>query len=428
MSSLRSNESFLRLFLGRLVTNAGDSMYFIATMWLVYELTGSPFYTGLAGFLVQIPTALQFLTGPLVDRWPLRPLLVITQLVQGLCVLVVPIAAWTGHLTVWVVLSLMPLLTLINQFVYPAQAATLPRIVEKDQLVRANSLFSTAYQGVDAALNAASGVLIALVGAVTLYLINAATFAVAIVLFLGLTIPTKTAVQPTDEAKSDPTVGGKARNDQVESDGPGYLARLQEGLSYVHHSLLGTLLIGAVVANFTYGLMIAALPEFSSLRGGPEIYGLLMAAMAAGNLIGAAFAPFIDDLPVGWASIGGFSTAAVFWFGALIVSWQPAVVGLFVLSFIPVRATNVMLNSLIQTAVAEDMLGRVASVISSVSTVAVPVGSLIGGILATNFGSTFVMGGRTVGLLFLAGYYLVQPQLRSLPTVVKADERALNVQ
>lgn len=428
MGSLRSNESFVRLFLGRLVTNAGDSMYFIATMWLVYELTNSPFYTGLAGFLVQIPTGLQFLTGPLVDRWPLRPLLVVTQLIQGVCVLIVPIAAWTGHLSVWLILSIIPLLTFINQFVYPAQSATLPRIVGKDQLVRANSLFSTAYQGFNLALNAASGVLIAIVGAVTIYLIDAVTFGIAVALFLGLDIPNTSTAGTTDEQADGDESGDDARSDRTESEQPGYFARLTEGISYVRESLLSMILVGSVVANFTYGLMIAALPAFASLRGGPEVYGLLMAAMAAGNLIGSASAPLIDDLPVGWAKIGGYSLAAVCWFGALTVTWQPAIVGLFLLSFVPVRATNVMSHSLVQSAVDDDLLGRVTSVSSSISTVTLPIGSLLGGIIAVDLGSTMVMGGRIVGLVFLIGYYLFNPQLRSLPSVVKADETALEVQ
>lgn len=427
MGALRSNESFVRLFLGRVVTNAGDSMYFIAAMWLVYDLTGSPFYTGLAGFLVQIPTIFQFLTGPLVDRWPLRRLLVSTQLIQGICVLAVPIAAWTGNLSVWVVLSIVPLLTLVNQFVYPAQSAAIPRIVEEDQLVRANSLFSTAYQGLDMALNAISGVLIAVIGAVTIYLIDAVTFAITVVLFLGLEIPERAKTGATNTADDEEIGDDEVQGDRAEDDRAGYRARLREGIGYVRHSLLSTILVGSLVANFTYGLMFAALPAFADLRGGPEVYGLLMAAMAAGNLIGSASATFIDDLPVGWAKIGGYSMAAVCWAGALTISWQPGIVALFLLSFVPVRATNVMSHALVQSAVDDDLLGRVTSVSSSVSTFTVPIGSLLGGILATDLGSTVVMGGRIGGLVFLMGYYLVHPQLRSLPSVVRADESSLDV-
>ena len=56
----------------RIFTNIGDSLYYVAAMWLVYKLSGNPFYSGLAGFLTLLPSALQFLTGPFVDRWPIK--------------------------------------------------------------------------------------------------------------------------------------------------------------------------------------------------------------------------------------------------------------------------------------------------------------------------------------------------------------------
>jgi hypothetical protein len=62
------HRGFRRLFAGRVVTNVGDSLYFVAAMWLVYRLTGDPVYSGIAGFLTLAPAALQFLVGPLVDR------------------------------------------------------------------------------------------------------------------------------------------------------------------------------------------------------------------------------------------------------------------------------------------------------------------------------------------------------------------------
>ena len=64
MQSLLANRAFRRLFAGRLVTNAGDSLYAVAAMWLVYDLTGSTAYTGLAGALTMGPQLLQGVPGP----------------------------------------------------------------------------------------------------------------------------------------------------------------------------------------------------------------------------------------------------------------------------------------------------------------------------------------------------------------------------
>jgi len=210
MSSLIRNRDFVRLFAGRVLTNAGDSLYYVASMWLVYDLTCSSFYTGLAGFLVLAPAAFQFLFGPLVDRVSLRRLLVGTQLAQALVVFAVPLAYTLGYLNVWVVLAVMPLLSLLNQPVYPAESAALPRVVDREQLVQANSLFALAYQGVDAAFNAIGGVLIALVGATALFVFDAVTFAAAALLFAGLRI--RAASDPEPGGSADDAAAGAARS------------------------------------------------------------------------------------------------------------------------------------------------------------------------------------------------------------------------
>ncbi|MFB9807612.1 MFS transporter [Haladaptatus pallidirubidus] len=131
MHKLLRNTAFRRLLFGRLVTNAGDSLYAVAAMWLVYELTGSSTYTGLAGALTMAPQLAQMLIGPLVDHWPFRRLLIAVQLVQATVVLVIPVAWLFGIRSVTLVLVVVPILSLLNQFVYPAQSAALPELSHK---------------------------------------------------------------------------------------------------------------------------------------------------------------------------------------------------------------------------------------------------------------------------------------------------------
>lgn len=411
MTGLRSNRTFIRLFLGRIVTNAGDSMYIIAATWLVWDLTGSSFYTGIAGFLVFGVQPLQFLVGPLVDRWPLERILVGTQVVQGVGVLIVPLAAATGHLSVWLVLILLPALEFLSRFVYPAQNAALPRIVDDDQLVRANSLFSLAYQGVDLTFNAITGVLIAAIGAVSIYVVNGVTFAIALAFFLGVSVPRERDDPDEDE---DSTVRK-------------YLSELREGLRYVRDSVIFDIILGAVVVNFAFGMMTAVLPAFADSLGGSEAYGFLMAAMAGGTLVGAASASFFETYSLGRVQIVGFSLTAVFWAAALAVPGLWPTVVLFFVAFAPSGAVNVMSSSMIQSAVDDTFIGRVTSVRTSFSTLMMPVGSLLGGTAAGTLGSTTVLSGMVYASAILALYYFVRPRLRTLPPVAEADEGSLGL-
>lgn len=410
MGSLWRNGAFRRLFLGRVVTNIGDSLYTIAATWLVYDLTGSSVYTGIAGFLLFAPQTLQFLAGPLVDRWPLRDVLVGTQLVQAVCVLAVPVAAVTATLSVWIVLLLVPVLALLNQFVYPAQHAALPRIVDEADIVEANSAFAFAYQGTELAFNALAGVLIAIIGAVAMYLLDAVTFAVATLLFVGMVIDDDNDDRP-------------ATNDGVGD----YRSRLREGFDYVHGSALEAMLLGGMVVNFTYGVVIAVLPAVAASFGGARSYGLLMAAIAAGNLGGAAVASRIETQPYGRLAVVGYATAGLCWAGALLVSGLAATTVLVFAAFVPMGALSVVFWSMLQAAVEGTMLGRVSSIASSLSVAMMPVGSLLGGTAATLFGETPVMYSLVGTLLLLGLFFLAKRPLRRLPSPVDADETTLGL-
>ncbi|XBM33409.1 MFS transporter [Bacillus licheniformis] len=179
MLSVLKNKNFLFLILGRLVTNIGDSMYTVAAMWLVFDLSKSTFYSGLAGFLTMFPTVLQFLTGPIVDKVRLNKVLVWSQLIQAILVLIIPLFYFIGYLNIWIIMMIMPLIVFIEQFTYPAQSAALPKIIKSQDLVKANSLMSFSYQGTDIIFTGIAGIVIASAGAISIYLVDSFTFFVS---------------------------------------------------------------------------------------------------------------------------------------------------------------------------------------------------------------------------------------------------------
>nr|WP_049971400.1 MFS transporter [Haladaptatus cibarius] len=405
MASLRKNQNFVRLFLGRLVTNVGDSLYLIAALWLVHELGGSPFLTGVAGFLTLLPGALQFLTGPFVDRWPLRRSLVVIQMIQAVCVLIIPLAAATGQLTVVLVLVLIPILSMLNQFVYPAQNAALPRIVEDGNIVRANSAFSFAYNGVDAAFNAIGGILIAVVGAVSLYVLDSITFVFAALLFASVNYP-------STEAENE---------DTDESSISQYWSDLSEGFAYVRGSVVFSIITTAAIANFALQISTAVLPSFSDQQGGPEMYGAMLGALAAGTLLGSLVAPKLENREFGRVCIFVFFFGFVFWLGSIFSPWKYGTIGLFMLAWVPVGIFNVLVHATVQTIVPDELIGRAMSVTSGVSAAAGPVGALAGGAIASVWGSVVAMVVAAFGLLAVVGFFLVRPSLRQLPAITEIE-------
>lgn len=435
MAHLRSNASFLRLFIGRLVTNAGDSIYLIASMWLVYDLTGSTLYTGIAGFLIQAPRSVQFLFGPLVDRWRLRYVLVGTQLIQSIGVLVIPVAAFTGQLTVWLLLLVMATLATLNQFVYPAQNALLPQIVNEENLVRANSLFSSAYQSANTILNAVSGVLITLIGAMTLFVVDSITFLVAAILFWGIVVPIESddgmeVIREKDGKRSSTDEQPRRHSDEERrdtDDQSSYVNDLHDGINYIRGSLILKIVIGTMVSNVGLGAAYAVLPAYADSFGGPEMFGILMALFASGTFVGTITATLVEGEPYGVLSIIGFCSAGLTLLISLLVPGILATFILFFITFIPIGVFNVLFFSLIQSVIDNDYLGRVTSVVGSLNSVMMPLGSLIGGFLAGIIGVTAVLGGLALMFILLGIYFLARHDLRTLPPIGESDERSLHL-
>ncbi|MGH1259759.1 MULTISPECIES: MFS transporter [Bacillus] len=394
------NRNFLLLFLGRIFTNIGDSLYYVAAMWLVYKLSGNPFYSGLAGFLTLLPSALQFLTGPFVDRWSIKNTLVITQVLQCMLILIIPITHYFDLLTVQLLLIIMPIVAFIEQFAYPAQSKALPLLLHKTQLLKGNSLFSFAYQGIDLICTTLSGILVALLGAITLYVIDSITFAITALLFFSLKMP--------KQAETNTSLSTKQ-----------YFSDLKEGFSIVFRSLMGVFLIGSVVANFSIGMTMAILPSFADSLGGVKSYGFFLAAISAGSLIGALFSSWVGKRNVGRVSIIGFATGAIFWFLSTIVPFQWLSILLFGLAWIPIGATNILFATISQIVIPNQYIGRINSVMRSMGTIAMPLGSLIGGYAANVFSSQLIFALASIGILFISLVWLLHPKLRALP---KADE------
>lgn len=434
------NRTFRRLFVGRVITNIGDSFYFVAAMWLVYSLTNDPVYTGIAGFVTMIPQAFQFLAGPLVDRWPIRRTLVGTQLIQAVVVSLIPIVHAFRGLSVEFVLVVMPVLSALNQLVYPAQIAALPRILDKEELVAANSAFSVAYQGFDMVANGVGGVLIGLFSAVALFTLDAVTFGIAAIVFATVSIPSANTLTNNDQPADISTMAndeGQIEDscDSLVTDGDGahretedvdsYLIRMREGVAVIRGTFLVPLLAGAVVANFSVGMMLAAtpayadsfaIPEALSQIGAPGAYGILMGSIAAGGFVGAITANLVANRRLGRSAIVGYTLAGILWSGALLANRLPLTALLFALANIPIGALSVQVAAAIQSAPPAEMVGRVSSIHGSASASMVPLGSPAGGVVAGWFSAQAAMAALGFAAFSLALYVLVNPDLRELPS------------
>ena len=281
---LWENRDFRRFFAGQFTTNAGDSLYTVAVLWLAFELSGSTLVTGALNAILLLPWLLQVIVGPLVDRLPLKSVLVGSQVVQGVVVLVLPLAAVTGHLRVGVLFVVAPVLVLATLVMAPMETALLPRIVDDDRLSEANSALATVTLGLDMVFDAIGGGIIAVFGAMTLFVADSLTFAVAAVLFAGITLGTpRTSGGSVETGDDEPAV-----RSVLES----YASDLRAGVEILRGTLFVELIMLTAVANFAAGVTLAILPAFGDGLGGPAFYGLLLGALGVGRLVGSVIGPY----------------------------------------------------------------------------------------------------------------------------------------
>ncbi len=395
---LLRERNFLLLLIGRFTTNIGDSLYTIAAMWLVFELTDDPLYSGIAGFLTMLPTALQFLTGPIVDRWNVKKIMIYTQIGEFLLILLIPIAYYLGLLNAWLVLWIMPFASLINQFVYPAQSVLLPQLITKEQLPQGNSYMAIAAQGTDLVFTGLAGILISKIGSIQLYLIDAITFLIAAFLFAQIKI------QFVSKSTASCKIGTQS-----------YFKDLQEGYRFIKNSFIPIFLVASIVANFLLGAVLAALPSYALQRGGEVYYGYYLASLSAGILIGSLLGPGLSRFKLSQITIVGFFIAGILWLLASMMQSSMVSVLLFGCAQIIVGASNVLFASTLQGILNPQIIGRVFSFIASLASISAPIGALVGGMMASQVGSGIVFLSGSIGYLFVALYWLLHPVLRKLP-------------
>ena len=128
--SLRWQEAFAALkhynyrlwFGGQVVSLVGTWMKSTAQGYLIYQITGSPFYLGLVGFVGGAPSLLFTLFGGVIaDRLPRRMLLVITQTSMMVLAFILAVLTFTHTVQPWHILVLAFLLGVANAFDAPAR-------------------------------------------------------------------------------------------------------------------------------------------------------------------------------------------------------------------------------------------------------------------------------------------------------------------
>lgn len=276
------NRDFVLLWQGQAVSGVGTSLSQIATIYWLLQATGSATTMGLVSMAGAIPGVLLGpIGGAIADRFSRRRLIVIGDALLGLAMLLLGIAFFViedavafkvGCLVAAGVLS-----GVVNAFFRPAVMASIPNLVPIRRLNTANALNSFSMMTSMTIGQAIGGVLFRMLGAPVMFLVNGVTYLLSSLSEAFIRMPQKLP-------EASPTMRSLAR---------AFGGDIVVGLRYVwQRAGLRNMVIAFAVLNFVTAPLAVLLPILLDVHRGlaSDWYGYLMAAMAAGNLVGMGLA------------------------------------------------------------------------------------------------------------------------------------------
>ena len=389
-----------RLFLsGQFISLVGTWMQSVALGWLLYRLTHSPFLLGLAGFLTQIPSlVLSPVAGVWADRWNRHRMVIGTQVLSMVQALALAALVISGREAVGAILLLNLFLGLVNAVDVPVrQSFVVEMVAGGDDLPNAIALNSSVFNLARLVGPSLAGLLLALVGEGTVFLVNGLSYLAVIAALLAIRVPES------------------PHRSHGEED---LLANLRDGLSYVvrFSPIRAVLLLLAVVSLFGTPATVL-LPIFAGdvLHGDAHTYGFLVGAIGVGALVGALYMASRRSV----VGLGRVIVVAVALFGGSLLALALCRSRWLALPVLAVTGFGMMVhmassNTIVQTLVDPALRGRVMSFYAVAFMGTAPLGSLLLGASASRIGApwTVCLSG-TICLVAAAVFARALPALRA---------------
>jgi MFS family permease len=399
---LLRRRDYALLWTGATISALGDGMSFVALIWLVLESTGDPQLVGVLAAAYTAPVIVGgLIAGLLLDRYDRRRLLALDNVVRGIAIATVPLAAVAGVLTpphLVIVAAIYGFLFMISLAGVPS---LLPSYVPADELTTANAMETISYGISGLAGPAVAGVVIALVGAPAVLAFDAVTYGIFAVCLLAMRAPS--TEQPVEDEVAELAGGG-----------------LRPALRFIVRTpAILAITVMFMLVNVGEGMLSVFLPVYAveALAAGAATYGLLASAFTAGILVGSLLVGAVGwRFPLG-RSIAAAQTAMGLVFLLLL---GPPALPLALAALFLAGVFGSSLTAWAQTIrmrlIPPDLRGRVFALLRTFMNATNPVGALVGGILLAGDGLATVIA-AIVLLAAVPGLVgLVHPGLGRGPT------------
>lgn len=390
---------FTILWAGQSVSLLTSSILQMAIVWYLTEKTGSAAVLSFATLIGYLPAAvLGMFIGTFVDRYSRKRIMILADVSIALLGIVLAVSGLQGEIPIWLIMLVLLLRSFGSAFHYPALQSVTPSLVPQEHLTKYAG-YSQSFESVSMVLSPAIAAFLFSIWDLTAIIfldVAGALFAIFLLCFVEL---------PKHQAPAKKSAG--LLHDTL--DGLRELRRVR-GMTQL-------MTVGALYAVIYFP--IGSLYPFMTMDyfgGSFTESGMVEVVFSVGTLAGSLLLGLLGDrlpkIPAMAASIG------IYGLGVLLSGLlPPGGLKLFLLLSLTMGVV-VPFYSGIETAIfqmkfKQEYLGRIFSLSSSVSTLAMPVGLILSGAFADTIGinKLFIIAGALA--LLLAVFTVALPALRA---------------
>lgn len=391
-------KDYCKIIIANMINRFGDSIDAIAFTWLVYAVTGSASWSAIIFALNMLPTiVLQPFTGPAVERRNKKKVMVITDLIRGGLVIALAIVYVKGNINPWILAAFTLLTSSVEAFCLPASTAIIPLVLEEKDYeygIAMNSALVTVLQLVG---TAAAGIIIGAFGVEAAILIDGGTFLLSALI--------KMAVKVKEQIHTTQASSGAAQ----------YFEDLKAGFSYMKKKQV---LINFCILTFLVNAMMVPstsllAPLVSDVLGeGQELLSVIGASSVIGMGIGSMLFPYLSKkgkvrnlvliYGLGLAVSGIVLPLGSIAKGNTVVVYAVSAASTIGIGFFA-SVLSTMINVQFLKCVEQDYLARAQSLLGAGAAAAMPLTSILLGIMVNYVSVKDVMiaGGILCALLFI---------------------------
>ena len=353
-----------------LLSNVGTWAQQVAEPWLLLAMGASSFLIGLDSFAMAAPARILTLVGGrLADRSDRRLVIATCQSLQMMCPILLVVLLLTGTARPWIVIVLSVVVGVTDALSMPSFQSIVPSIVEHDQIASGLALSATQFNLSRVLGPALAGVVMASVGAVGCFALNAASYIPFIWVALWVLPRGKSAA-----------VEGDPPEDNFISDGLGNIIR--------DPSLRGALLT-VLLTSLLCGPLIVFCPVLvkTVLHGDVGSFSISIAAFGIGGLLGSIALLGVDAS----RDRRRISSWLARCYGAVLVfvafdPWFWELPFLLAIAGFAMTVSNTSANSLLQASCLPELRGQTVSLYMLAMRGGVSLGSMLTGLSASLIG------------------------------------------